>query len=61
MNNSNPNKYLWKNGNQWWMRVQPYDPNKTERLTFNLKTRDIEQARRLRDELIATNNWKLVR
>jgi hypothetical protein len=54
----NTKKYLWNNNGTWWMRVQPYDPKKTERLTFNLKTRDFEEARRRRDELIAVNSWK---
>lgn len=58
---NSPHKYLWKNGRQWWMRVQPYDPVKAERLAFNLKTEDLEEARRRRDELLAVNNWKFTR
>ena len=58
---SNPNKHLFRNGNGWWMRVQPYDPAKTERLAFNLKTRDLEEARRKRDEMIASNGWRFSR
>jgi len=58
---SNPNKYLFRNGNGWWMRVQPYDPIKAERLTFNLKTRDLEEARKRRDEMIAVNEWRFSR
>jgi len=54
---NNPNRYLWQNGKGWWMRVQPYDPIKAERLTFNLKTCDLEEARRKRDEMIAVNEW----
>ena len=57
----NPNKYLFRNGKGWWMRVQPYDPAKTERLAFNMKTRDIEEARRRRDEMIASNGWRFAR
>jgi hypothetical protein len=57
----NPNKYLFRNGKGWWMRVQPYDPTKTERLAFNMKTRDIEEARRKRDEMIASNGWRFAR
>jgi hypothetical protein len=56
-----PNKYLWQNGKGWWMRVQPYDPVKTERLAFNLKTRDLEEARKRRDEMIASNGWRFAR
>ncbi len=51
----NPNRLLWLNNGYWWMRWQPYDPVKTERLTFNLKTRDVNEARRRRDEIVA--NW----
>jgi hypothetical protein len=58
---SNPNKYLFRNGNGWWLRVQPYNPAKTERLAFSLKTRDLEEARRRRDEMIAVNEWKFSR
>ena len=58
---SNPNKYLFRNGNGWWMRVQPYDPVKTERLAFNLKTRDLKEARNRRDEMIAVNKWSFSR
>jgi hypothetical protein len=43
------------------MRVQPYDPAKTERLAFNMKTRDLEEARRKRDEMIAVNGWRFAR
>jgi hypothetical protein len=43
------------------MRVQPYDPVKTERLAFNMKTRDLEEARRKRDEMIARNGWRFAR
>jgi hypothetical protein len=57
----NPNRYLWSNHGTWWMRVQPYDPAKTERVALNLKTRDIEEARRKRDEAIANNGWRLAR
>ena len=57
----NPNKYLWQNHGHWWMRVSPYNPQRTERLTFNLKTRDLEQARKRRDEMIASNGWRFAR
>ena len=58
---NNPNRYLWQNGPTWWMRVQPYNPQRTERLTFNLKTRDLEEARKRRDEMIAVNEWRFSR
>lgn len=50
-----PNKLLWNNNGTWWMRWAPYDPIKTERLTFNLKTRDVNEARRKRDQIV--ENW----
>ena len=56
-----PNKYLWSNHGTWWMRVQPYDPAKTERLAFNMKTRDLEEARKRRAEMIAVNQWRFSR
>jgi hypothetical protein len=43
------------------MRVQPYDPAKTERLAFNMKTRDLEEARKRRAEMIAVNQWRFSR
>ena len=58
---SNPNKHLFRNGNGWWMRVQPRNQELTERLAFNLKTRDIEEARKRRDEMIAVNEWEFSR
>ena len=58
---NNPNRYLWQNGKGWWMRVQTYNPQRTERLTFNLKTRDLEEARKRRDEMIASNGWRFSR
>jgi len=47
-------KFLWKNnGSGYWMRLRPYDPAiKRKRLTWNLKTHDIEEARRRRDEIM---------
>lgn len=57
----NPNKHLWNNHGWWWMKAQPYNPIITERLNFNLKTRDIEEARRKRDEMIAVNKWRFSR
>lgn len=45
----NPNRFLWNNHGWWWMKVQPYHPLYTERVNINLKTRDLEEARRRRD------------
>jgi hypothetical protein len=54
----NPNRLLWLNNGCWWMRWTPYDPIKTDRLAFNLNTRDVNQARRNRDEIVASWNRK---
>ncbi|MBU3666712.1 MAG: hypothetical protein FGM15_12675 [Chthoniobacterales bacterium] len=51
----NPNRHLWNNNGTWWMRWTPYDPLKTERQTWNLGTKDVNEARRKRDEIVA--NW----
>jgi len=51
----NPDRLIWNNNGTYWMRWAPYNPVRTERLTFNLKTRDVNEARRKRDEIVA--NW----
>jgi hypothetical protein len=51
----NPDRYIWNNHGTYWMRWQPYDPQKTQRYTWNLNTRDVNEARRKRDEIVA--NW----
>lgn len=51
----NPDRLIWNNNGTYWMRWAPYDPVRTERLTFNLKTRDVNEARRKRDEIV--ENW----
>jgi hypothetical protein len=50
-----PDKLLWNNNGTYWMRWAPFDPNKTQRMAFNLKTNDVNEARRKRDEIVA--NW----
>lgn len=57
----NPNRYLFNNHGWWWMKYQPYHPVYTERVNINLKTRDLEEARRKRDEMIAVNEWRFSR
>ena len=52
---TNPDRLIWNNNGTYWMRWAPYDPVRTERLTFNLKTRDVNEARRKRDEIV--ENW----
>ena len=53
-----PNRMLWNNNGTWWMRWTPWHPHKTERQTLNLKTRDVNEARRKRDEIVASWNRK---
>jgi hypothetical protein len=55
----NPNRNMWLNNGYWWMRITPWHPTKTERVAINLRTKDVEEARRRRDELIAANGWRV--
>lgn len=57
-----PNKYIWNNNGTWWMRVQPtHEIYKQPRMAFSLKTHDLEEARRKRDEMLAVNRWPLAK
>jgi hypothetical protein len=42
-------KFIWNNNGWWWMKVSPFHPLYTQRININLKTRDLEEARRRRD------------
>ncbi len=47
---SNPDHHLWNNNGTWWCHLTFHHPNHTkERLRLSLETRDLEEARRLRD------------
>lgn len=48
-NPNNPKRHLWLNNGWWWMRFTPYHPQFTERITINLKTKDLQEAQRRRD------------
>lgn len=51
-----PDRLIWNNNGTYWLRWAPFDPVvKQPRMAANLKTKDIEEARRRRDELMA--NW----
>jgi hypothetical protein len=52
MNNQNPKRLLWLNNGWWWMRWQPYHPLITQRMAFNLKTKDLQEAKLRRDAII---------
>ncbi len=47
---SNPNHHLWNNNGTWWIHYTNY-PNawSAERVRRSLRTRSLEEARRLRD------------
>jgi hypothetical protein len=51
-----PDRLIWNNNGTYWLRWAPFDPVvKHPRMAANLKTKDIEEARRRRDEFTA--NW----
>jgi hypothetical protein len=46
----NPNHHLWNNHGVWWIHYTIYPtPWTQKRVRRNLKTRAVEEARRLRD------------
>ena len=50
----NPNHNLWRNGRLWWVAFTVLEDGwRQERIRLSLKTDDVEEARRRRDELIA--------
>jgi len=52
----NPDRLIWNNNGTYWLRWAPFDPVvKHPRMAVSLKTKDIEEARRRRDEILA--NW----
>lgn len=58
----NPNKYIWNNNGTYWLKCTPFDPvMKLRPVVRSLKTRDVEEARKRRDEMIAVNQWRFSR
>jgi len=54
VNESNDNHHLWNNRGTWWCHFTLHKPDyTTERIRLSLKTRDLEEARRKRDRLLA--------
>lgn len=50
---SNPDHHLWNNRGTWWCHFTLHRPDYTaERLRVSLRTRDLAEARRRRDELL---------
>lgn len=49
-----PNHHLWNNHGTWWFHGTLHLPDyTTQRLRFNLRTRDLAEARARRDALLA--------
>ncbi|MCL4813348.1 MAG: hypothetical protein KJ061_12710 [Vicinamibacteraceae bacterium] len=49
-----PNHHLWRNGRYWWIAFTVIlDGWRQERLRFSLRTDDVVEARRRRDEILA--------
>lgn len=49
----NPNHHLWNNRGTWWCHFTLHRADYTaERIRVSLKTRDVEEARSRRDELL---------
>jgi hypothetical protein len=48
-----PNHHLWRNGRLWWVAFTVHHGYQQERVRFSLRTDDVEQARRRRDDVFA--------
>ena len=49
-----PNHHLWRNGRLWWVAFTIHLPNwQKERIRMSLRTDEIAEARRRRDDLLA--------
>lgn len=49
-----PNRYIWLNGRTFWCKLTfRRSDGSSDRMEFNLKTHDVEVARRRRDRMIA--------
>ncbi|MCP5540614.1 MAG: hypothetical protein H7A52_10795 [Akkermansiaceae bacterium] len=54
VDDANPNHHLWNNRGTWWCHFTVHQSDYTaERVRVSLKTRDLNLARRRRDELLA--------
>ena len=50
---SNLNHHLWNNNGTWWIHYTIYPtPVTAERIRHSLKTRNLTEARRLRDQIL---------
>ncbi len=51
---SNPDHHLWNNRGTWWCHFTLHRPDYTaERVRVSLRTKDLAEARRRRDVLLA--------
>jgi len=54
--NNNPNHHLWMNNGSWWLQLTEHRDDYTkQRIRRPLGTKDVIEARRRRDALMA--NW----
>ena len=54
VNQGNPDHHLWNNHGTWWLHYTLHLPDYTKRrIRKSLGTRDLGQARTLRDEFLA--------
>jgi len=53
IDDANPNHHLWQNHGWWWIHYVVHRGNRKERIRRSLQTRDLEVARRRRDDLFA--------
>lgn len=50
---TNPNHHLWRNGRLWWVAFTViHDGWRQERVRRSLRTADLDEARRRRDDLL---------
>lgn len=55
----NPDHHLWNNRGTWWCHFTLHrDDYTAERVRASLKTRDVEEARRRRDQLLESVEGK---
>jgi hypothetical protein len=49
-----PNHHLWRNGRFWWIAYTVlHDGWRQERIRHSLRTDDVEEARRRRDDILS--------
>ena len=53
IDDSNSNHHIWNNNGTWWIHYTIYPtPVTAERIRHSLKTRNLTEARRLRDQIL---------